>query len=101
MTDSKIDEYNGDFTTPEYHHFRTVQERAWEMNRGLGYSYGYNRAERQKDTLTVGDWARLLIDVVAKNGNLLMDFGPKANGDFSKYQMRVIRGFAKWMRHYG
>ena len=42
----KLDGFNGDFRTPEY---RTLDEvntsHPWESNRGIGYSFGYNRNE--------------------------------------------------------
>ena len=49
----KLDEFNGDFKTPEY---RTLDEvdstQPWESNRGIGYSFGFNRNEGEKETMT-------------------------------------------------
>ena len=42
----KVDGFNGDFKTPEY---RTLEQvswaEPWESNRGIGYSFGFNRNE--------------------------------------------------------
>lgn len=42
----KIDGFNGDFRTPEYRTLEVVDSKQpWESNRGIGYSFGYNRNE--------------------------------------------------------
>ena len=42
----KLDGFNGDFKTPEYRTLEQVSwSEPWESNRGVGYSFGYNRNE--------------------------------------------------------
>ena len=41
-----------------------VQEKPFEMNRGLGKSFGYNRLETEKETISIEELTRLFIDVV-------------------------------------
>ena len=71
----------GDFDTPEYARYGSVQVRKWESNLGMDpFSYGYNRdtpddAYMKPDTLVTS-----LVDIVSKNGNFLLDVGPTANG---------------------
>jgi len=69
-----------DFVTPEYTSFSDIREEKWECVRGIGKSFGYNRQEQPDDFLSVSELVRLLIDVVSKNGNLLLNIGPKADG---------------------
>ncbi|MCB0075340.1 MAG: alpha-L-fucosidase, partial [Caldilineaceae bacterium] len=46
MTESGIVSDNHfDFETPEYTSFREIREKKWESCRGIGASFGYNRAE--------------------------------------------------------
>lgn len=92
--------YGGDFQTPEYTHLEEVAEEAWEMNRGLGFSFGYNRIEGEEETISVGNLTRLLIDVVSKNGNMLLDLAPLPNGSFSAIQTNRLHDLAKFMSVY-
>jgi alpha-L-fucosidase len=38
-----------------------------------------------------------LIDVVSKNGNLLLNVGPKADGTIPEGDRKILRDLAKWM----
>ena len=49
------DVYQGDFTTPEYQETAAVSEKPFEMNRGLGKSFGFNQLEGEAETLS--GWA--------------------------------------------
>ena len=46
----------------------SVQESPFEMNRGLGLSFGYNQMEGENETIGAVELARLLVDVISKNG---------------------------------
>ena len=92
--------FEGDFKTPEYTKLDVVTENHWEMNRGLGFSFGYNRIEGANETMTTGELSRLLIDVVSKNGNMLLDVGPLPDGSFSSIQELRLREFAVWCMDY-
>jgi alpha-L-fucosidase len=87
----------GDFTTPEYQHYDTITARKWESTRGLGYSFGYNRMERAEHMLSVDELVDFFVDVVSKNGNLLLNIGPRADGSVSKLQSERILGLGKWL----
>jgi alpha-L-fucosidase len=41
---------------------------------------------------------RLLVDNVSKNGNLLLNVGPKADGTLNEIQVQRLRGMGKWLR---
>lgn len=91
-------EFNGDFGTPEYRNHEQVSAKPFEMCRGIGESFGYNAEEALEDHLTPADAVWMLVDVVAKNGNLLLDVGPAANGSIPWPQQRVLAGLGDWMR---
>lgn len=87
-----------DFSTPEYKVFDSIQEKKWEATRGVGHSFGANRNERPQDIVTTTELVRMLVDVVSKNGNLLIGIGPDEKGVIPEEQQRPMRGLAEWMK---
>lgn len=90
-----------DFVTPEYKLIHRVSEVKWEAVRGMGYSFGYNRAEGFEHTLSYEKAVHLLIDVVSKNGNLLLGVTPAADGSIPEHQVDVLLKLGLWLRRYG
>jgi alpha-L-fucosidase len=86
-----------DFTTPEYHRLSTISAHVWEMNRGVGLSFGFNRQEGETETLTSNQLIKLLLDVVSRNGNLMLGIGPDAAGRISPLQEASLRGLGDWL----
>ena len=86
-----------DFTTPEYEKMPKITNYKWEGTRGIGNSYGYNKMETENDYLTPKELIYLLIDVVSKNGNLLLNVGPKMDGSIPELQKKAILGIGKWL----
>jgi alpha-L-fucosidase len=71
---------HSDFITPEYSVQRSLTTKKWETCRGIGYSFGYNRNESAEHMLSSEELVHMLIDIVSKNGNLLLNVGPMADG---------------------
>jgi len=86
-----------DYKTPEYATFAEVQEEKWECVRGIGTSFGYNAQERPEDYISVPDLVRLLADIVSKNGNLLLNVGPKPGGEIPAVQVERLKGLGDWL----
>ncbi|MCU1407470.1 MAG: alpha-L-fucosidase [Glaciihabitans sp.] len=87
-----------DYRTSEYSH-DTDNEAGigWEHNRGLGFSFGFNRLEDEALTLSARELARLYADIVARGGRLLLNIGPKASGEIPAVQRATLEGIAPWM----
>jgi alpha-L-fucosidase len=86
-----------DFATPEYRMMKDITELKWESTRGVGYSFGYNKMETEKDYLHPDELIRMFIDIVSKNGNLLLNIGPMADGTVPELQKKAILGLGKWL----
>jgi alpha-L-fucosidase len=100
INDRFTDEW-ADFTTPEYSSYDKITPKKWEANRGIGHSFGYNRAEGPKDMLSVDELVSSLVDIVSKNGNLLLDVGPEADGTISPLQLERLKGLGDWLSKNG
>jgi alpha-L-fucosidase len=87
----------GDFGTPEYATLSETMPFKWELCRGIGRSFGYNRNEGPKHHMDTAELVRLLVDVVAKNGNLLINVGPKADGTIPALQRQPLEGLGRWL----
>jgi alpha-L-fucosidase len=90
-------DYHFDYITPEYTTFTGIQERPWEICRGIGHSFGYNQIEGPDDYLSVEALVHLFVDVVSKNGNLLLNVGPKADGSIPELQRERLSGLGDWL----
>ncbi|KAI8624155.1 glycoside hydrolase family 29 protein [Xylariaceae sp. FL1651] len=91
-----------DFDTPEYATFSSAQARKWESNMGMDpYSYGYNAATPAGAYMNASTLVRTLVDVVAKNGNLLLDIGPRADGTIVQAEVDSLREAGRWIRTHG
>ncbi|KAI1804641.1 glycoside hydrolase family 29 protein [Daldinia bambusicola] len=90
-----------DFDTPEYAQFASAQRRKWESNRGLDpFSYGYNRATPDSAYMNASSVVSTLVDIVSKNGNLLLDIGPKADGTLVQAEVDSLLEAGRWIgRH--
>ena len=87
-----------DFRTSEYEQGTEVHEDGfWQHTRGIGYSFGYNRVEDASTYLTAREAVRLLVDVVSRGGNLLLNVGPDEAGHIPELQRRCLEGMAQWM----
>ena len=86
-----------DFRTPEYTSFSKITAQKWEATRGIGYSFGYNRNEGPEHCLSVPELVRSFVDIVSKNGNLLLDVGPMADGTIPDLQRERLVGLGQWL----
>ncbi len=101
VVDDRWDVAHCDFTTAEYQTGRRSLDKKWEMCRGLGLSFGYNRNEGEETVLSGRDLARLLAEYVSQNGNLLINIGPRADGTIPEIQADRLRKLGAWLKAHG
>ncbi|MBV9991984.1 MAG: alpha-L-fucosidase [Alphaproteobacteria bacterium] len=87
-----------DFRTPEYTTFSTAQTKKWEATRGMSFSFGYNARDTEADFLSVEALVRSFVDTVSKNGNLLLNVGPRGtDAQIPQAQLDRLAGFGAWL----
>jgi alpha-L-fucosidase len=89
---------HSDFRTPEYTRFAERQDKKWEATRGMSHSFGFNRNDEENDYAPAETLIADFIDGVAKNGNLLLNVGPKADGSIPHAQLARLAAFGAWLR---
>ncbi|KAL1875614.1 hypothetical protein Plec18167_005550 [Paecilomyces lecythidis] len=91
-----------DFDTPEYTTFSSAQRHKWETNEGMDpFSYGYNRATPPGSYMNASSLIHDLVDIVSKNGNFLLDIGPRADGSIVEAEIQNLREAGKWIHAHG
>ncbi|MCY4539431.1 MAG: alpha-L-fucosidase [Chloroflexi bacterium] len=90
-----------DYITPEYATFDDIQELKWECCRGIGHSFGYNRDEGDERLLAEDELIHMFVDIVSKNGNLLLNVGPRADGSIPENQAGRLRALGRWLDRNG
>ncbi len=97
-------DWGWDFRTPEQIMLREPmkhngKEVPWETCQTFSGSWGYHRDEAswksEKQLLT------MLIDTVSKNGNLLLNVGPTARGEFDSRAKDRLGRMGEWMARHG
>jgi len=92
---------HGGYYTTEYTSGMQDSSHPWEESRGMGYSYGYNRAETLTDYHTERQLLLMLIDIVSRGGNFLLDIGPRADGEIPVIMEERLTGIGNWLRPNG
>ena len=91
-----------DYRTPEYASFDEIQQRKWECVRGIDKSFGYNRASLPEDFLSKPDLIHSFVDIVSKNGNLLLNVGPRGvDAQIPELQLERLRWLGELMAENG
>ncbi|MFE5159904.1 alpha-L-fucosidase [Streptomyces sp. NPDC056697] len=87
-----------DFTTPEYTTYDNTVVAKWESSRGLDpFSYGYNAQTPDDQYMTTEEIVHSLVDIVSKNGNFLLDIGPRADGTIAEIMQTRLRETGRWL----
>ncbi|MEZ5083497.1 MAG: alpha-L-fucosidase [Bacteroidales bacterium] len=89
---------HGDYFSSEY---KDADEgrffKPWEESRGIGGSYGFNRAENAEDYSSSKELIIELIDIVSRGGNLLLNVGPTADGRIPVVMQERLLDIGSWL----
>ena len=88
---------HGGFYTTEYGSGLEDDRHAWEENRGMGGSYGYNRNEDVADYRSGRELVLMLADIVSRGGNLCLDIGPRADGQIPVIMQERLLEIGRWL----
>jgi alpha-L-fucosidase len=92
-----------DFVTPEQELPESIPTRdgvpmAWEICQTFSGSWGYHRDE--SSWKSVEELVGLLATTVGGGGNLLLNVGPTARGEFDDRALARLAGIGGWMRQH-
>jgi alpha-L-fucosidase len=89
---------HGGYYTTEYAAGMEGAGHPWEESEGMGFSYGYNRAEGIDDYKSARNLVFLLVDTVSRGGNLLLDIGPASDGTIPVIMQQRLVEMGDWLR---
>ena len=75
-----------------------IMERPWQCCNCIGdwhYNTGVYEKNRYKSAATI---AKLLVDIVSKNGNMLLSVPLRADGTPDEKEIAIMREFGAWMK---
>jgi len=73
-----------------------IAKRHWQADTSVSYqSWGYIESDNFKTVTTL---VHDLVDVVSKNGNLLLNVGPRADGTIPDEAANLLLGVGEWLK---
>lgn len=89
---------HGGYFTTEYGAGLPDAKNLWEESRGMAHSYGYSRTERFADYNSTETLLLMLIDIVSRGGNFLLDIGPTADGRIPAIMEQRLIEMGDWLK---
>jgi alpha-L-fucosidase len=89
---------NTGFLTPEYSAGIKETSRPWAEVRGLGRSFGLNRYEDLEAYMSSKELIHFFIKAVANGGGMIINVGPKADGQIPLLQQERLLALGKWLK---
>jgi alpha-L-fucosidase len=75
-----------------------IRTGSWVVDRPIGSSWGYIEGMKANSPETVIGW---LVDTVSKNGTLLLNVSPKADGTIPQDQQETLLAIGRWLETNG
>jgi alpha-L-fucosidase len=71
-----------------------IRSGVWQVDSPIGSSWGYTN---DMHIASAGAVVNRLLDIVSKNGTLLLNLSPKPDGTFPQEQQETLFGVGKWL----
>jgi len=94
---------HGSFYTTEYDLIHEADSKGvefthpWEECRGVSGSFGFNRNENLEDYSSAKELIHILVEKVARGGNLLLNVGPTADGRIPVIMQERLAEIGQWL----
>jgi alpha-L-fucosidase len=102
ILNNRLDLNRGVYTPEQYQPKRSIKKDGldivWEACQTLNGSWGYDRDELHWKSPEMV--IKMLIDTVSKNGNLLLNIGPNARGEWDLKSMEIMERISEWMKYH-
>jgi alpha-L-fucosidase len=95
MVDRTVSGPYENYTTPEQEVPAAPINHPWETCMTMGNSWSYVPGDHYKSSLQI---VQLLIKVVSRGGNLLMNIGPGPDGDWDPEAYKRLADVGKWIK---
>ncbi|HPN35586.1 MAG TPA: alpha-L-fucosidase [bacterium] len=89
---------HGGYYTTEYGSGLADASHPWEECRGIAHSFGYSRMETPDDYQSDQSLLLMLIDIVSRGGNFLLDIGPTADGRIPDIMQERLLRMGSWLK---
>lgn len=89
----------GDWMCPEQTVPSKPEDRPWETNQTMNNSWGYNQGDNSYKTPAT--LIHQLVQVVSRDGNYLLNIGPKGDGTVPTQSVTILNAFGAWMDIFG
>lgn len=92
----------GDFVSPEQiipsEGIRNINGEPvpWELCTTMNNNWGYNPSDLLYKPVSL--LIHKLVECVSKNGNMILNAGPNAKGEFNEQTVEILQGISKWMK---
>jgi alpha-L-fucosidase len=94
IVDRAVEGHEQNYMTPEQHIPDTYLPYPWESCITMGNSWSYNFNESYKPARQI---VHMLVDVVSKGGNLLLNIGPGPDGTWHDEAYERLENIGDWM----
>jgi len=74
-----------------------IRPAPWQTDTCIGSWHYDRRIFNEHKYKTVGQVVRMLVDIVSKNGNLLLSVPVRGNGTIDEDEVAFLQGMARWM----
>ena len=96
IINSRIGNNQGDYSINEQTIQANIEAKPWESCITMSGKWGFSKFDKAWKSPEL--LARHLIEVVCKGGNLLLNIGPNALGEFPEQSTKNLEAIGKWMK---